>query len=175
LQVHAGLQNNFEPLNEAATRIVGVQGFVTAGITLPVFNRNQGNVAAAAADLEHAQSEVTRVQFSLRHGMQPVVQNYLSAKAEAERYKSGMIPRATKAYQLYLAKYRQMGAAYPQVIVSQRTLFQLQVAYIGVLQQLWSNAISLQNFLLSNGLDAPQSAGSANTSLNVPNAAGGAQ
>jgi cobalt-zinc-cadmium efflux system outer membrane protein len=174
LQIHAGLQNNFEPLNEAGTRIVGVQAFVTAGITLPLFNRNQGNVAAAAAGLERAQSEITRVQLSLRQGTQPVVQNYLSAKAAAEHYKNEMIPRATKAYQLYLAKYRQMGAAYPQVIVSQRTLFQLQVAYIGVLQQLWSSAISLQNFLLSNGLEAPETARSTNVSLNL-NAAGGAQ
>ena len=41
-----------------------------------------------------------------------------------------MIPRAQRAYQLYLEKYRSMASAYPQVIVSQRTLFQLRVAYV---------------------------------------------
>jgi cobalt-zinc-cadmium efflux system outer membrane protein len=173
LQVRAGLENNFEPINEITQRRVGMQGFVTAGVTLPIFNRNQGNVAAATADLERARAEVNRVRLSLRQGTQPVVQDYLTSQEEAARYKTEMIPRATKAYKLYLAKYQNMGAAYPEVIVSQRTLFQFQVAYIGVLEQLWRNAISLQNFMLSNGLSAPQPSGRASTSVNLPSLSSG--
>jgi cobalt-zinc-cadmium efflux system outer membrane protein len=92
--------------------------------------------------------------------MQPLLETYLSEQLEAERYKTEMIPRATRAYQLYLTKYRQMGAAYPEVIVSQRTVFQLQVSYIKALGDLWSNAIALQNYLLTDGLAAPQPVGS---------------
>ena len=66
-----------------------------------------------------------------------------------------MIPRATRAYQLYLTKYQQMGAAYPQVLVSQRTLFQLQVGYIRALENVWMNAIALENYTLTSGLSAP--------------------
>jgi cobalt-zinc-cadmium efflux system outer membrane protein len=73
---------------------------------------------------------------------------------------------------LYLAKYRQSGAAYPQVIVSQRTLFQLQVAYIQVLQDLWRNTIVLQNFTLSGALQSPRPSGTSSTTINLP-AAGG--
>jgi outer membrane protein, heavy metal efflux system len=74
---------------------------------------------------------------------------------QAARYQSEMIPRATRAYELYLTKYRQMGAAYPQVLVSQRTLFQLQVGYIRALENVWTNAIALQNYTLFSGLGAP--------------------
>lgn len=159
LQIHAGFENNFEPINGVAGKPVGLQGFVTAGITLPIFNRNQGNVAAAQANLERAQVEVTRVQLSLWQSTQPLLQAYLSAQAEASRYHGEMIPRATRAYQLYLAKYQQMGAAYPQVIVSQRTLFELQVGYVNALQQVWMAAIALQNYALSDGLAAPVGSG----------------
>jgi cobalt-zinc-cadmium efflux system outer membrane protein len=172
LQVHAGLQNNFQPIGEASALPVGVQAFVTAGITLPIFNRNQGNVAAAQAEVEQARLEVTRTQLALRRGAQPAVEEYLAAQAEAQRYKEEMIPRAARAYQLYLTKYRQMGAAYPQVIVSQRTLFELQAAYVGVLEDLWTNAVALQNFMLTNGLNTLDSSNRMSTGINLPSSGG---
>jgi cobalt-zinc-cadmium efflux system outer membrane protein len=158
LQIRAGFEQNYERLANTNPTPVGLQGFASAAITLPIFNRNQGNVAAAAADLEREKDEVTRVKLSLRRSMQPLLETYLSDQLEAARYKAEMIPRATRAYQLYLTKYRQMGAAYPEVIVSQRTVFQLQVSYINVLGDLWNNAIMLQNYLLADGLAAPQPA-----------------
>jgi cobalt-zinc-cadmium efflux system outer membrane protein len=173
LQIRAGFENNFEPLNEITATPVGLQGFVTAGVTLPIFNRNQGNVEAARADLERAEAEVSRVQLSLRQSAQPLLQTYLAEQAQAERYKSEMIPRAQRAYQLYLAKYQQMVAAYPQVLVSQRTYFQLQVGYVKVLENLWVNAVALQNYTLTSGLDGPRPSGTVSTTVNLPNSGGG--
>ncbi|HEX7363408.1 MAG TPA: TolC family protein [Bryobacteraceae bacterium] len=173
LSIRAGLEQNFEPINELAGRPVGVQGFVTAGVTLPIFNRNQGNVQAAAADRERAQAELSRVRLSIRRSAEALLQQYLSSLAEADRYKKEMIPQATSAYQLYLKKYRQMGAAYPEVLVSQRTLLQLQAAYISALQNVWTNAVALQNDTLSGGLAAAMPSGSTSTTLNPPAAGSG--
>ena len=169
LQIRAGMQQNFEPVNQVPRIPVGVQGFATAGVTLPIFNRNQGNVAAAAAAAEQAHAEVARVQLSLRQSTQPLLQSYLSSQLEATRYKNEMIPRAERAYRLYLAKYQQMGAAYPQVLVSQRTFFQLQIGYVNALESIWKNAIALQNYALSSGMNAPAPSGNASTTLNLPN------
>jgi len=174
LQVRAGLQQNFEPLNGYPGKSVGLQGFATIGIALPIFNRNQGNVAAAIAGLERAKAETIRVQLSLRQSSQSMLQDYLAAQSQADRYKIEMIPRATRAYQLYLAKYRQMASAYPLVLVSQRTLFQMQVAYMGVLQELWSNAIGLENYVLSGGLNALTVPGESPSVINVPASGGSA-
>jgi cobalt-zinc-cadmium efflux system outer membrane protein len=84
-----------------------------------------------------------------------------------------MIPRAARAYQLNLNKYRQMASAYPQVIISQRTLFQLRVSYIQALENLWKSAIALQNFTLSGGLEAPARPGNSSTTITLPNSSGG--
>jgi cobalt-zinc-cadmium efflux system outer membrane protein len=51
-----------------------------------------------------------------------------------------MIPRAQRAYELYLQKYRSMAATCPEVIISQRTFFQLQQSYARVLGELWTTA-----------------------------------
>jgi cobalt-zinc-cadmium efflux system outer membrane protein len=173
LVIRGGVQQNNEPINETTGLRTGFQAFASAGIDLPIFNRNQGNVAAANAELERARAEVSRVQLSLRQNAQTFLQNYLSSEAQAVRYKNEMIPRAARAYELYLAKYHQMGAAYPQVLISQRTLFQLQVGYTNALGNVWSTAIALQNYTLSSGLSAPMPAGNASTTFNLPNSGNG--
>lgn len=175
LVIRGGVQQNFEPINETTGLRTGVQAFASAGITLPIFNRNQGNVAAADAERERARAEVSRIQLSTRQTAQTLVQNYLSSEAEAARYKNDMIPRATRAYELYRTKYHQMGAAYPQVLISQRTYFQLRIGYVNALERVWETAIALQNYSLSSGLSAPEKSGDASSTINLPNAAGGLQ
>ncbi len=175
LQLRAGIQQDDEALNEASIKQtpVGVVGFASVGVNIPIFNRNQGNVAAARTELERARSEVTRVQLSLRRSAEPLLRGYLAEEVQANQYKSEMIPKATRAYQLYLNKYRQMGAAYPDVLISQRTWFQLEVSYVQTLEHLWENAIALQNFTLTDGLDAPMASGSSSTTINLPNSGAG--
>jgi cobalt-zinc-cadmium efflux system outer membrane protein len=159
LQLKAGEQANLEALPEAPGRKTGAQSFASVGIELPLWNRNQGNLRAAEADLDQARQEITRTQLSLRQQAEALLQNYLSAKEEAERYRTALLPRARRAYELYLNKYQNMAQAYPQVIVSQRTLFELEVHYIDSLDSIWQNAIALQNFTLQGGLEKPEMKG----------------
>jgi cobalt-zinc-cadmium efflux system outer membrane protein len=155
LQLRAGEQANLEALPEAPGRKTGAQSFATVGIELPLWNRNQGNLQAAEAGVDEARQEVTRTQLVLRQQASGLVQNYLAAKAEAERYRTALLPRARRAYELYLDKYQNMAQAYPQVIVSQRTLFELEVHYIDALDRIWQNATTLENFTLHGGLAIP--------------------
>lgn len=178
IQFRAGVQQDNQALNEDAPRLkpVGVVGFASVGVNIPIFNRNQGNVAAAQDQIERAREEVTRVQLSLRRAAEPLLQGYLADRTRASQYKSDIIPKATRAYQLYLNKYRQMAAAYPEVLVSQRTWLQLEVRYARTLEDLWKSAIALQNFTLENGLQSPAPAGEMSITGNLPdsgNAAGG--
>jgi cobalt-zinc-cadmium efflux system outer membrane protein len=159
LQLRAGEQENLEMLAGAPGKKTGAQSFASAGIELPLWNRNQGNSRAAEAELDQARQEVTRTQLALRQQAEVLVQNYLSAKMEAERYRTALLPRARRAYELYLDKYQKMAQAYPQVIVSQRTLFELEVHYIDSLDRIWQNAIALENFTLQGGLEKPGAAG----------------
>ena len=154
LQLRAGVQQNRELL-ESSGRPVGLQGFAEVGVRIPLFNRNQGNVQAARANIERADLEQQRVQLLLRERSSSVFQNYLTAKAAVERYRNQMIPHAEKAYRLYLNRYSNMAAAYPQVLIAQRTLFQLQTDYIASLENLWVSTVTLKGFLLTDGLEAP--------------------
>jgi cobalt-zinc-cadmium efflux system outer membrane protein len=159
LQLRGGMEQNGERLSEPRGTAVGLQGFANVGVTIPIFNRNQGNIAAAKAEAERAKREVERVKLLLRERAASVVQTYTFSQTAADRYKDQIIPRAQKAYEMYSKKYQQMAAAYPQVLIAQRTLMQLEVSYMNALESFATSSLALQSYLLTDGLEAPAQPG----------------
>lgn len=156
LTVRAGAEDNRE-LIETSQRPAGWQSFAEVGVNIPIFNRNQGDIQTAAADLESAHLDLTRTQLELRQRAAPELATYLAARLAVGRYQAAMLPQAKRAYDMLLENYQAMAASYPQVLVAQRTWFQLQVGYLEQLQRLWTSATTLQGFLLDQGLQAPGS------------------
>ena len=173
LTLRVGEQQNLE--HTSAGRAVGAQSFATASIPLPLFNRNQGNIEAASADIERATAGVERARILLLQRAEPLVESYLTSRLRAERYRTEMLPRARRAYELYLKKYQEMAAAYPEVLISQRKLFHLEEDYAQAVGELWVARAHLQNVLVDEGR-GEQIDGLRNTEVNPPTGGpGGAQ
>jgi outer membrane protein, heavy metal efflux system len=154
LQVTGTVMQSFEALPTTG-RPTGLMGGAQVGVQLPIFNRNQGNIAAAKDEVESANQEVTRVKLRLERDTASLFRDYELARVTVRQYKTEMLPRAEQAYHLYQTNYRQMAGAYPQVLISQRTLFQLEVDYIQALENAWQTALLIQGFGLEDGLAAP--------------------
>ena len=140
---------------EVTRQPIGWEGQIEAGISIPLFNRNQGGIAAARAEETLAQAELTRLQLALRAQAASEFATYLTAIRSAESFRADILPRAEQAYTLYLARYREMGAAYPQVLVAQRGLFEMAREYLNHLEDAWRSALRLQGLLAGDGLEAP--------------------
>jgi cobalt-zinc-cadmium efflux system outer membrane protein len=134
----------------------GPEANVQIGFNLPIFNRNQGGIAAAEAELRIAEREVCRLELSLRSRLAQVFRDYKNALSAVQRYRQTILPQAERAHNMYLASFRQMAASYPQVLISQRTAFQVRENYLNALVDLRQSAIRLEGFLLTGGLDAPR-------------------
>ena len=160
LVVRGGPRYNRELL-EANGRPVGWEGALDVGFTIPLFNRNQGAIVTSTADVSRSQREVGRLDLSLRSRVAEVFDTYLTALRTSEIYRDEIVPRADQAYQLYLDRYRAMAAAYPQVLVAQRSLFEANERFIDAAEQAWRSAVELQGFMLVGGLDAPSLPGGA--------------
>lgn len=154
IQVRAGLEYNHELLGTVPFA-TGWEGLAEASVELPLFNRNQGNIAAARAGIDRAEQEKTRVALTLRERAATVVDEYANAKLMAVEYRDEMLPQAKKAYSLLVDKYGKMQASYPRVLDAQRKLYQLQIEYIAALEGVWTNGLALQGYLLTDGLEAP--------------------
>lgn len=159
LSLRAGYHNNLEQLGGIPAKAVGSEAFAEVGVNLRLFNRNQGNIQAARAAEDRAKLEVQRVSLVLRQLAAPILENYATSRAAADRYKTKTLPNAERAYQLFLQRYKEGAAAYPQVLIAQRTLFQLQTSYIAALEEVWTNAVTLQGLLLTDGLSLPATPG----------------
>src|SRR6266404_4308366 len=154
VQLRGGLEYNHETLG-SVPYAKGWEGIAEVAVEIPFFNRNQGNVAAARADIERAGQEKKRISLTLRERAASVVDQYANARLMATEYREEMLPRAKKAYGLMVDKYGQMLASYPRVLDVQRKLFELQIEYIAALESVWTNGLSLQGYLLTDGLEAP--------------------
>lgn len=136
-------------------RRTGPESSVEVGLRIPLFNRNQGGIAAATAELDVAEREVQRLELVLRARFASSYRSYLNALRVASQYEKQIVPQAQSAYDMFLKNFRGMAAAYPQVLIAQRTLFQVRADYIAALVDTWQNAVLLQGYLLNGALDAP--------------------
>ncbi|MBI3650531.1 MAG: TolC family protein [Acidobacteria bacterium] len=140
--------------NAPFARKTGPEANLEIGFRLPVFNRNQGNIATAKAELDAAQRELQRVELTLRTRLAAAFMEYQNAKRMVDSYQNSILPRAKQAFALYQSSFSQMAAAYPQVLIAKRSYYQAQGDYVNALVKLWQNALHIQGFLLSGGLDA---------------------
>ncbi len=170
IQLRGGMEYNHELLGSVPFA-KGWEGIAEVSVEIPLFNRNQGNVAAARADIERAGQEKKRISLTLRERAASAVDQYANARLMAVEYRDEMLPLAKKAYGLMVEKYGQMLASYPRVLDAQRKLYGLQIEYIGALESVWTNGIALQGYLLTDGLEAPARPGEVDRPIretNVP-------
>jgi cobalt-zinc-cadmium efflux system outer membrane protein len=147
LYVRGGGQYNRER-NEILGGAIGWQATAEVGVDIPIFNRNQGGIAAAEAELRAAEAEARQLELELRGRFETAYTAYVNALRVADVYREEIIPKADEAYRLYLARYQEMTAAYPQVLIARRTWLQVNLDYIDTLEALYRAALPLQGFLL---------------------------
>jgi outer membrane protein, heavy metal efflux system len=138
---------------EFGVQTAGVQ----IGIPLPIFNRNQGTIREAMSDLARDHGEHERIVLSLRQRLADAYTRYLDAKQSVDDYRAETLPLAQRAYQVQMANFRQRRAAWPQVLVTQRTYFDLNKDYVHSLLELRRAEVEIGGMLLVDGLNAPAS------------------
>lgn len=144
LEIEAGVR---QPRGNSSRGENEREAFADIGFRLPIFNRNQGGIAAAEADLAQARLEEQRVRFALEGRFAETFGRYRQASQRAQTYREGILDRARLAHRQYLEQYQQMMAAYPQVLITERTLIQTEEGYVDALARAWDAAVALQTLL----------------------------
>jgi len=119
-----------------------------ASMPIPVFNRNQGNVQAAGAEVGRAAANVANVQNQLLSRLATAFGQYDAARQRAEMYRKSVLPDATEAYQLALAAYQGGQFEYLRVLQAQRAVAEANLEYVRALTDLWQSASDMSGLLL---------------------------
>lgn len=121
-------------------------------ISLPVFNRNQGAVAAGSAAINSAHSRSAAVDLTLRHEVAQNLIRYKGAQARVAVYGSGVRDQAAKNLDVVRQVYRYGRSTLLDVIAEQRRFIDIETGYTGVLAGAYAARVALEQAV---GTDLP--------------------
>ena len=121
---------------------------VGVSVPLVLWNKNQGNIRAARAEVAAAVLDVTRTQNALADRLATAHRTYAAAKARAERYKSAVIPKAEENLS-FLRLQVEKGVVEPlKVFIAQRSVVEAKLEYNRAVGEAWRAAAEVSGLLL---------------------------
>ena len=127
---------------------------VQVGAPIPVFNKNQGNIAAARAEHCRAIQEAQRIDNAIRARLAVASGDYARAAEAVDMYLNKLLPAAQETLDLAETAYRAGEQDFIQLLVTRRTYFDTNLAYIAAKAQLATAQAQIDGYLLTGALNA---------------------
>ena len=128
--------------------IAGVQ----VGLPLPLWNRNQGGIRQARAEVSEANRNLQRVELDLKRRLAQTYQENADARTRAETYSQDILPRAERTLELVQQGYKLGEVGYLDFLAAQRTFSRTNLAYVDALESIWQSTIRIEGLLLEGSL-----------------------
>jgi len=147
------IQVQLRPLYDFIEQHASAQ--MSAGVYLPVFNRNQGNIAAARADVALKEAEVKQVELRLTERLVLAFQRYRTARQQSEIYRKSILPNAEASLKLIRLGYERGDPKYDftAVLQAEQVLAQAKLAFVQSLGELWRATAELEGLLQLDSRD----------------------
>ncbi|MGE0827314.1 MAG: TolC family protein [Candidatus Binatia bacterium] len=124
-------------------------------VEVPLFDRNQGTIRQAQADLLRQHAEVRRTELRLRRLLAEQYRQYRTAGQHVREYREVILPEAQARYVTRLESYREDRATWPEVLEAQKGFFLRRLLLVDHLLSWRESEVTITGLLLVNGLDAP--------------------
>ena len=124
------------------------------GAPIPVFNKNQGNIAAAQADYCRALLEVKRIENSIQMRLAAVSRDFDSSLAAVTKYSTEILPSAKQTLEMAEIAYKAGEFSFLEVLTVRRTYIESNLQYLSAQTQLAQADAKIKGFVLTGGLDA---------------------
>lgn len=130
-------------------------GSVGLSLPIPVWNKNQGNIRAARAELGMAIRAVGQAENELAGRVAAAHQTYAAARERAAVYQKELLPRAEEALRLSTAAFKGGQFEYLRVIQAQRAAAESRLELNKALGEAWRAAAELSGLLLEESWPEP--------------------
>lgn len=146
--IQGGVGHNFE-----ANETVAV-----AGVSLPLkfFDRNQGTIQQAQADLQRQCAEIERIQNQLRRDLAMEYENYLTASQYVQQYQQVILPELKETYRLILESYQENRTNWNEALHAQTDYYHSRIEYYDWLAKFRTSEVLIDGMLLHGGLMAAE-------------------
>ena len=120
-------------------------------VPLQVYNRNQGNIAAAKSRLVVAQSNVEKIRLELSKRLATEFQLYQSAVVKSDLYASRLLPNAQETLDLLASGYPEE-VSFVRLLTAQQTVIDITIEYLSSIEQGWISRLKIEGLLLDDSL-----------------------
>lgn len=121
---------------------------ISVSLPVPLWNRNQGNIRAAHAQVGESVNEIARVENDLVERLAMAHRDYAAARQRADRYRREILPRAKETYELSLQAFRGGQFDYLKVLQAQRAMAEANLEFVKALGEAWKAAGAISGLLL---------------------------
>jgi cobalt-zinc-cadmium efflux system outer membrane protein len=113
-------------------------------VTLPVRNRNQGNIAAAQAEATAAERRRALMELMVRQEIESALTQHAAARRTRELYERGVRVVAGRNLAVVREAYELGRGSLLDVIAEQRRYVEIEQGYTDVLKQVWDTAVEIE-------------------------------
>lgn len=113
-------------------------------ISLPVRNRNQGQIEAAVAEIKAAESSLAATAAQIRSELETTRRDYESRQKLFSETLEPMRERADEVYRIVDAAYRETGSDILRLLDAERTKIETQLLYARTLSEFQQSAVALE-------------------------------
>ncbi|HEX3152857.1 MAG TPA: TolC family protein [Gemmataceae bacterium] len=123
------------------------QFWLTVTFPIPVWDRNQGNILSAVANVRDAELSLRVLQNDQLAKVADTLGKYLSARNLVDKYEADILPNVRQAQKLSAEGYAKGVFDFARYLQAQRTVVETNLTYLEALEALWAAAADLAGLL----------------------------
>jgi cobalt-zinc-cadmium efflux system outer membrane protein len=123
------------------------QGLVQVMMAVPLFDRNQGNIRAARADIASARADLRSVEIDLATQAAQAIAAYRTSQRLVEWYEEYILPKARETVALTQTLYARGEVTFLSLLQAQRILTETELAFVESQADRWNGAVTIADLL----------------------------
>ncbi|MCE9630944.1 MAG: TolC family protein [Planctomycetia bacterium] len=139
INVLGGYQRQVGPAQE--------QGLMQVTMAVPLFDRNQGNIRSARADIASSRADLRTIELDLATQTAQTVAVYRTAQRLVEWYEQYILPKARETVQLTQQLYARGEVTFLSLLQAQRILTETELAFVEAQADRWNSAVTIASLL----------------------------
>ncbi len=123
------------------------QGLAQVMMAVPLFDRNQGNIRAARADIATARADLRMVELDLAQQTAQAVAAYRTSQRAVDWYEEYILPKARETVTLTQTLYARGEVTFLSLLQAQKILTETELAYVDSQLERWNGAVAIADLL----------------------------
>jgi len=123
------------------------QGLMQVMMQVPLFDRNQGNIRSARADIASSRADLRTIELDLATQAAQAIAMYRVAQRQADWYEQAILPKARQTLELTQQLYARGEVTFLSLLQAQKILTETELAFVEAQADRWAGAVAIADLL----------------------------